>query len=59
MRTIKRRSPNTAVLIDEAYIHYATAPGVGSGDQLSVELPDVFMTRTYSKAYGMAGMRMG
>ena len=59
VRTIKRRSPNTAVLIDEAYIHYATAPGVGSGDQLSVELPDVFMTRTFSKAFGMAGMRMG
>jgi len=35
------------------------APGVGSGDQLSVELPDVFMTRTFSKAFGMAGMRMG
>ena len=59
VRTIKRRSPGTAILIDEAYIHYATAPGVGSGDQISVEFPDVFMTRTFSKAFGMAGMRMG
>lgn len=59
VRTIKRRSPDTAILIDEAYIHYSTAPGVGSGDQISVEFPDVFMTRTFSKAFGMAGMRMG
>ncbi len=59
VRAIKRRSPDTAILIDEAYIHYATVPGVGSGDQISLEFPDVFMTRTFSKAFGMAGMRMG
>ena len=59
VRAIKRRSPDTAILIDEAYIHYATVPGVGSGAQISLELPDVFMTRTFSKAFGMAGMRMG
>ena len=59
VRAIKRRSPDTAILIDEAYIHYATVPGVGSGDQISLEFPNVFMTRTFSKAFGMAGMRMG
>ena len=59
VREIKNRSPETAILIDEAYIHYSTAPGVGSGAQLSLDFPDVFMTRTFSKAFGMAGMRMG
>jgi histidinol-phosphate aminotransferase len=27
--------------------------------KVALELPDVFVTRTFSKAYGMAGMRMG
>ena len=59
VRTIKQRSPQTAILIDEAYIDYATAPGVGSAVKLALELPGVFVTRTFSKAYGMAGLRMG
>jgi len=59
VRRIKERSPNTAILIDEAYIDYATAPGVGTVMKAALDLPDVFVTRTFSKAYGMAGMRMG
>jgi histidinol-phosphate aminotransferase len=55
----RRKSPTTAILIDEAYIDYATAPGVGTAMKVALELPDVFVTRTFSKAYGMAGMRMG
>ncbi len=59
VRTIKQRSPETGILIDEAYIDYATAPGVGSTSKLALELPGVFMARTFSKAYGMAGVRIG
>lgn len=59
VRTIKERSPQTGVLIDEAYLEYATAPGAGTMAKLALELPGVFITRTFSKAYGMAGMRMG
>lgn len=59
VRAIKQRSPETAVLIDEAYIHYATASGVDTAADLALELPDVFMTRTFSKAHGLAGLRMG
>ena len=59
VRDIKKKSPSTAILIDEAYIDYATAPGVGTAVKVALELPDVFVTRTFSKAYGMAGMRMG
>ncbi|MGE3490225.1 MAG: histidinol-phosphate transaminase [Vicinamibacterales bacterium] len=59
VRTIKERSPETGVLIDEAYIEYATAPGTGTMVKLALELPGVFITRTFSKAHGLAGMRIG
>ncbi len=59
VRTIKERSPETGILIDEAYLEYATLPGSGSMVKLALELPGVFISRTFSKAYGMAGMRMG
>ena len=59
VRRIKEKSPTTAILVDEAYIDYATAPGVATVMKVALDLPDVFVTRTFSKAYGMAGMRMG
>jgi histidinol-phosphate aminotransferase len=59
VRTIKQRSPETGILIDEAYLEYATLPGSGTMVKLALELPGVFISRTFSKAYGMAGMRMG
>ena len=59
VRTIKQRSPETGILIDEAYLEYATAPGSGTLTKLALELPGVFVSQTFSKAYGMAGMRMG
>ena len=59
VRRVKQSSPDTRILIDEAYIDYATAPGVGTVMKAALDLPDVFVTRTFSKAYGMAGMRMG
>jgi histidinol-phosphate aminotransferase len=59
VRTIKQRSPETAILIDEAYLEYATKPGAFTMAKLALELPGVFVSRTFSKAYGMAGMRMG
>jgi len=59
VRLIKQRSPETGILIDEAYIDYSTQPGVATAAKLALELPGVFITRTFSKAYGMAGMRMG
>ena len=59
VRTIKERSPGTGILIDEAYLEYATMPGSGTMAKLALELPGVFITRTFSKAYGLAGMRMG
>jgi len=59
VRIVKQRSPETGILIDEAYLEYATAPGSGTMVKLALELPGVFVSKTFSKAYGMAGMRMG
>ena len=56
---LQRTSPGTAVLIDEAYHDYVTDPSYESAIPLALELPNVFVTRTFSKAYGMAGMRVG
>jgi histidinol-phosphate aminotransferase len=47
------------VVIDEAYVEYAEA---GSGpDSLALyrEYPNVCILRTFSKAYGLAGLRVG
>ncbi len=59
VRTIKQRSPETGILIDEAYLEYATKPGAFTMVKLALELPGVFISRTFSKAYGLAGMRIG
>ena len=59
VRTIKQRSPETGILIDEAYLEYATKPGAFTMAKLALELPGVFISRTFSKAYGLAGMRIG
>ena len=56
---LQRTSPATAVLIDEAYHDYVTDPSYETAIPLALELPNVFVTRTFSKAYGMAGMRIG
>jgi histidinol-phosphate aminotransferase len=56
---VRRESPDTAILIDEAYHDYVDDPSYGSAMALALEHPNVFITRTLSKAYGMAGMRVG
>src|SRR5262245_61685195 len=56
---IRRESPETAILIDEAYHDYVTDPGYATSLALALEHPNVFIPRTLSKAYGMAGLRVG
>src|ERR1700722_11927065 len=50
---------NTYVLVDEAYLHYATSPEVSSAFQYVKEGKNVIVARTFSKIYGMAGLRVG
>ena len=52
---IAEAAPNAAVLIDEAYFDF-------HGETLAgdiARLPNLFIARTFSKAYGMAGLRVG
>ena len=58
VKKVRATSPSTAIHIDEAYLDYAADP-TGTAAQLALEYPDVFITRTFSKAYGMAGLRLG
>lgn len=44
------------VLLDEAYIHFSTA---GTCADLVAADKDLVLTRTFSKIYGMAGLRAG
>jgi histidinol-phosphate aminotransferase len=59
VRDVKAASPDTKILLDEAYMDYTHDPAVKSAAPLTKELPGVFVTRTYSKAHGMAGLRVG
>ena len=59
VRRVKRASPDTKILIDEAYIDYASGSAVKTAAPLTQEFPGVFITRSFSKAHGMAGLRVG
>jgi histidinol-phosphate aminotransferase len=56
---VGKESPDTAILIDEAYHDYVTDPAYATAVPLALAHPNVFVARTLSKAYGMAGMRVG
>lgn len=59
VRRVKQESPDTAILIDEAYIDYTYDPSVKTAIPLTQEHAGVFVARTFSKAHGMAGLRLG
>lgn len=51
--------PKTVLLIDEAYIHFAESEEIESAIAYVREGRSVIATRTFSKLYGMAGVRVG
>jgi len=51
--------PETMVLVDEAYFHYADSPDYESVIPLVKDHPNLIVSRTFSKIYGMAGLRCG
>lgn len=53
------RSPDVVILLDEAYIEYADGHGVQSALPLALANNRVIVSRTFSKMYGMAGLRVG
>ncbi len=52
---ILQHAPNAAVLIDEAYFEFCGVTALG----LIARYPNLFVSRTFSKVYGMAAMRLG
>jgi len=50
---------NTILLVDEAYLHFCTSPDVESAMKYVREGKNVIVSRTFSKIYGMAGLRAG
>jgi histidinol-phosphate aminotransferase len=49
------RAPQAVVLVDEAYFHFHGETVM----DLVGTLPNLFVARTFSKAYGLAGLRLG
>ena len=56
---VRKASPTTAILIDEAYCDYVTDKSFATAIPLALATPNVLVARTFSKAYGMAGVRIG
>jgi histidinol-phosphate aminotransferase len=52
---VLQAAPNSVVLIDEAYVEFADVSVL----DLINEFQNLFVSRTFSKAYGMAGIRFG
>ena len=52
-------SPNTTILLDEAYYDFVVDPSYATGVPLAMKYPRVLVTRTFSKVHGMAGLRVG
>jgi histidinol-phosphate aminotransferase len=51
--------PTTLVVVDEAYIEYADDPDFPDTSRWLDLFPNLVVARTFSKAYGLAGLRVG
>lgn len=58
-RRVLRESRTAVVLIDEAYHEYVEDPAYATAVPLALESPRVIVSRTFSKVYGLAGLRVG
>jgi histidinol-phosphate aminotransferase len=47
------------IVLDEAYVQYVRDPDIADGVALYRDRPNVAVLRTFSKAYGLAGLRVG
>jgi histidinol-phosphate aminotransferase len=56
---VGRTSPQTAILIDEAYHEYVDDPAYRTSVALAAAQRNVIVSRTFSKIHGMAGLRCG
>jgi histidinol-phosphate aminotransferase len=56
---LRRVPTGVLVVLDEAYIHFADRPDMPDSVQLFREHKNLLTLRTFSKAYGLAGLRIG
>lgn len=58
-RFLDRVGPDVLVVIDEAYREFVRDPDVPDGLDVARDRPNVVVLRTMSKAWGLAGIRVG
>ena len=56
---IEKTPAEVMILVDEAYFHFANSPDYESAISLVKDHPNLIVARTFSKIYGMAGLRCG
>jgi histidinol-phosphate aminotransferase len=59
LRFLRSVPPDVVVALDEAYREFVTDPDVPDGLTLLEEFRNLVVLRTFSKAYGLAGLRVG
>jgi histidinol-phosphate aminotransferase len=59
VRFLRQVPRDTIVLLDEAYIEFAAPEHRIDVSALTARFPNVVVVRTFSKAYGLAGLRIG
>lgn len=50
---------DVVVVLDEAYTQYVEEPGYPDGMRMLGDYPNLLVTRTFSKIFGLAGLRVG
>jgi histidinol-phosphate aminotransferase len=58
-RWIEESPEAVLFVVDEAYFDYVEDSSYWSASKLAIQRTNVVVTRTFSKVYGMAGMRLG
>ena len=58
-RQLKGVPENVLICVDEAYLEYTEKGKDSSMVKLVDQLPNLIVCRTFSKAYGLAGLRIG
>ncbi|MDN5874181.1 MAG: aminotransferase class I/II-fold pyridoxal phosphate-dependent enzyme, partial [Sinobacteraceae bacterium] len=56
---LQKVPPDTVVVLDEAYYEYQDAALRAGSRKLLERFPNLVVAHTFSKAYGMAGLRLG
>ncbi len=56
---MERVPPHVLVVVDEAYVEFVSDPDALDGQEARAQYPNVITTRTFSKAWGLASLRVG